>query len=231
MFPIRAQHAQTSHIPHSGNGITGEKSSKVLAWTILSFCFVKIYCAGNFAYIILRAVEAQGGISAASRVFSCNPEISGKIICTHAILIEPRMDGMQLIRIRMARKEGFWVWLRMRRNHPFRSRGIHQSRQARITNQRERSRPSPARISTSTGQREERRGGVTGGDACRESVPPVVVVATGDVARWPQVDRFIRLIAPSRWTEPAHVNLSPAFLFHSALANRICGPIGFLGRT
>jgi len=33
----------------------------VLAWAILFFCFVKIYCAGNFAYIILRAVDAQGG--------------------------------------------------------------------------------------------------------------------------------------------------------------------------
>jgi len=130
-----------SHIPHSGNGITGEKSSKVLAWAILFFCFVKIYCAGNFAYIILRAVDAQGGISAGSRGFSWNPEISGKLNCPHAILIEPWMDDMQQICIRMARTEGFWVWLRMRRNHPFRPRGIHQSKQARITDQRERSRP------------------------------------------------------------------------------------------
>jgi len=78
---------------------------------------------------------------------------------------------------------------------------------------------------------------VIGGDASQERPRerPPVVVATGDVASWPQVDRFIRPNCLVKMDGASHVNLSPsaqkklspAFLFHSALANMVCSPIGF----
>ena len=75
---------------------------------------------------------------------------------------------------------------------------------------------------------------MTGGDASRErpsEASPGVGggEVTGDVARWPQVDRFIRPNRPVKMDGPGPCQPQPSLPFFIQLANRVCGPKGFLG--